>query len=86
MNMNTLLNEDNEGYSWEGDYEQTWYLIFYTAKITWHYLYLKSDFDKGKKSKKMQKREIYVLPLTIKCIGLAKGNFLKNNRILDYLW
>ena len=25
MNMNTLLNEDNEGYSWEGDYEQTWY-------------------------------------------------------------
>ena len=25
MNMNTLLNEDNEGYSWEGDYEQTWF-------------------------------------------------------------
>jgi transcription initiation factor TFIIH subunit 2 len=24
MNMNTLLNEDIEGYSWEGDYEQTW--------------------------------------------------------------
>lgn len=27
MNMNTLLNEDNEGYSWEGDYEQTWKAI-----------------------------------------------------------
>lgn len=25
--MNTLLNEDNEGYSWEGDYEQTWKAI-----------------------------------------------------------
>jgi hypothetical protein len=33
MNMNTLLNEDNEGYSWEGDYEQTWYTyrLFNTA-------------------------------------------------------
>ena len=27
MNMNTLLNEDNEGYSWEGDYEKTWEAI-----------------------------------------------------------
>ena len=26
MNMNNLLNEENEGYIWEGDYEQTWYL------------------------------------------------------------
>ncbi len=26
MNMNNLLNEDNEGYSWEGDYEKTWLL------------------------------------------------------------
>lgn len=25
--MNTLLNEDNEGYSWEGDYEKTWEAI-----------------------------------------------------------
>ena len=24
MNMNNLLNEDNDGYAWEGDYEQTW--------------------------------------------------------------
>ena len=41
--MNTLLNEDNEGYSWEGDYEQTWYLNFFSVKISWHYL-KKSDF------------------------------------------
>jgi len=27
MNMNNLLNEDNEGYSWEGDYEKTWEAI-----------------------------------------------------------
>ncbi len=26
MNMNNLLNEENEGYSWEGDYEKTWYI------------------------------------------------------------
>ena len=24
MNMNNLLNEENDGYAWEGDYEQTW--------------------------------------------------------------
>ena len=83
--MNTLLNEDNEGYSWEGDYEQTWYFNFFSVKISWHYL-KKSDFYKGKKFKKMQKRAIYVLLLTIKSIGLAKGNFQRNNRILDYLW
>lgn len=33
MNMNTLLNEDNEGYSWEGDYEQTWYLKISFKKL-----------------------------------------------------
>ncbi|CAF0717903.1 unnamed protein product [Brachionus calyciflorus] len=27
MNMNNLLNEENEGYIWEGDYEQTWKAI-----------------------------------------------------------
>jgi transcription initiation factor TFIIH subunit 2 len=27
MMMNSLLNEDNDGYAWEGDYEQTWTAI-----------------------------------------------------------
>ena len=31
MNMNTLLNEDNEGYSWEGDYEKTWFALKLTC-------------------------------------------------------
>ena len=35
--MNNLLNDDNEGYSWEGDYEKTWLVVMHLLSNSSHH-------------------------------------------------
>jgi len=51
-NMNSLLNEENDGYAWTGDYEQTWAAVKEDEHGALH-----ASFDEG--TYKMRKKNIY---------------------------
>ena len=84
MNMNTLLNEDNEGYSWEGDYEQTW-LEHGRAVFLCYLNSIRYSLYKGKKYKRMR-RAPFAQPLTISPTDHVRGKCSKNNPISDCPW